>query len=86
MSRLDDAGEGLIHVRTFEFLLPEAFTLGVYCRSDESSREVLSVAAQVGILGVEAYHAGIVRTLLYSQGPAIRRLVKKNLRRPTVDG
>ncbi len=51
MSRLDDAGEGLTHVRTFEFLLPEAFTFGVYCRSDESSKEVLSVAALVGKLG-----------------------------------
>lgn len=51
MSRLDDAGEGLIHVRTFEFLLPEAFTFGVYCRSDESSKEVVSMAALVGRQG-----------------------------------
>ncbi|MEY3896826.1 MAG: hypothetical protein RLZZ214_2346 [Verrucomicrobiota bacterium] len=51
MSRLADGGEGLIHVRTFEFLLPEAFTFGVYCRSDETSREVLTVAAQIGKLG-----------------------------------
>ena len=51
MSRLDHAAEGLIHVRTFEFLLPEAFTFGVYCRSDENSKEVLAVAAQIGKLG-----------------------------------
>lgn len=50
MSRLADGGEGLVHVRTFEFLLPEAFTFGVYCRSDETSREVLSVAARIGKL------------------------------------
>lgn len=51
MSRLGDIGAGLTHVRTFEFLLPEAFTFGVYCRSDESSKEVLSVAALIGKLG-----------------------------------
>ncbi|MES2661036.1 MAG: LysR family transcriptional regulator [Verrucomicrobiota bacterium] len=50
MSRLGDAGAGLIHVRTFEFLLPEAFTFGVYCRSDENSKEVLSVASVIGKL------------------------------------
>lgn len=50
MSRLTDAG-GLTHVRTFEFLLPEAFTFGVYCRSDESSKEVMSIAAMIGKLG-----------------------------------
>lgn len=51
MSRLGEAGAGLVHVRTFEFLLPEAFTFGVYCRSDENSKEVLSVAAAIGKLG-----------------------------------
>jgi DNA-binding transcriptional LysR family regulator len=55
MSRLGDIGAGLTHVRTFEFLLPEAFTFGVYCRSDESSKEVLSVAALVGKLGRKAF-------------------------------
>lgn len=47
MSRLGIASNGLIHVRTFEFLLPEAYTFGVYCRGDETSKEVLSVAAQL---------------------------------------
>lgn len=51
MSRLGPEKEGLVHVRTFEFLLPEAFTFGVYCRSDETSKEVLSVAMLAGKLG-----------------------------------
>ena len=50
MPRLGHAGAELTHIRTFEFLLPEAFTFGVYCRSDEGSREVLAVAATVGKL------------------------------------
>lgn len=51
MSRLGGEADGLIHVRTFEFLLPEAFTVGVYCRSDEESKEVLGMAAAVARLG-----------------------------------
>ncbi|RYD48314.1 MAG: LysR family transcriptional regulator, partial [Verrucomicrobiaceae bacterium] len=51
MNRLGPEKEGLVHVRTFEFLLPEAFTFGVYCRSDETSKEVLSVAMLAGKLG-----------------------------------
>ena len=51
MPRVNHAGEGLTHVRTFEFLLPEAFTFGVYCRSDENSKQVMSVAAWIGKLG-----------------------------------
>ncbi|MES2980866.1 MAG: LysR family transcriptional regulator [Verrucomicrobiota bacterium] len=51
MPRIGAAGEGLVHVRTFEFLLPEAFTLGVYCRSDEDSKEILNIAASIGKLG-----------------------------------
>ena len=51
MPRLADKGAGLTHVRTFEFLLPEAFTYGVYCRSDEDSKEVLTAAATIGKLG-----------------------------------
>lgn len=51
MPRLGKCGESLTHVRTFEFLLPESFTLGVYCRSDETSRDVLAVAASIVKLG-----------------------------------
>lgn len=40
-----------------------------------TNKKILEAAA--GILGVEAYHAGIVRTIFYSQGPAIRKLVGK---------
>jgi len=50
MLRLDETCEELVHVRTFEFLLPEAFTFGVYCRSDETSKEVMAVAATLGKL------------------------------------
>lgn len=58
MPRLGPAGEGLTHVRTFEFLLPESFTFGVYCRSDESSKEVLTVAAHLGKLGTKLFQQG----------------------------
>lgn len=51
MPRLAAVCTGLTHVRTFEFLLPEAFTYGVYCRSDEDSRDVLTTAAMIGKLG-----------------------------------
>lgn len=50
MPRLGEAGSDLTHIRTFEFLLPEAFTFGIYCRSDEGSREVLTVASTIGKL------------------------------------
>jgi DNA-binding transcriptional LysR family regulator len=51
MPRLGNGADGLVHVRTFEFLLPEAFTVAVYCRSDEESKEVLGVAASIAKLG-----------------------------------
>ena len=44
------SADGLVHVRTFEFLLPEAFTVSVYCRSDEDSKEVLGAAATIAKL------------------------------------
>ncbi len=55
MSRLGDKGAELIHVRTFEFLLPEAFTFGIYCRNDEGSKDVLAVAATVGKLSKKLF-------------------------------
>ena len=51
MARLGEGAAGLVHVRTFEFLLPQAFTVGVYCRSDEESKDVLGVAASIARLG-----------------------------------
>ncbi|MBK1884473.1 LysR family transcriptional regulator [Luteolibacter pohnpeiensis] len=50
MPRVHPTGEEIKHVKTFEFLLPEGFTLAVYCRSDEDSKDVLSVAAAIGKL------------------------------------
>ena len=50
MPRLGGTFKELVHVKTFEFLLPDAFTFGIYCRSDESSKEVMSVAATIGKL------------------------------------
>jgi DNA-binding transcriptional LysR family regulator len=49
--RLGGAGQALAHVRTFEFLLPEAFTFGVYCRGGEDSKEVLTAAAAISRIG-----------------------------------
>ena len=58
MPRLASADHGLTHIRTFEFLLPEAFTLGVYCRSDETSKEVLAIATLIGKMGKKLFLAG----------------------------
>jgi DNA-binding transcriptional LysR family regulator len=55
MARLGADGEGLVHVRTFEFLLPQAFTVAVYCRSDEESKEVLGMAAAVARMGKKLF-------------------------------
>ena len=51
--RLGLDGQSLSHMKTFEFLLPEALTLGVYCRSDENNKEVLETAAQLGRLCIK---------------------------------
>ncbi len=40
-----------------------------------TDKGILEAAA--GILGVEAYHAGIIRTVLFSQSLAVRKLVNK---------
>lgn len=50
-----------------------------------TNKGVLEAAA--GILGVEAYHSGAIRTLLYGQGPGVRQLTRKisNLR-DSLDG
>lgn len=55
MARLGAEAEDLVHVRTFEFLLPQAFTVAVYCRSDEESKEVLGMAAAVAKLGKKLF-------------------------------
>ncbi len=58
MPRLGEIGENLVHVRTFEFLLPEAFTFGIYCRGDEASKDVLAVAATIGKLSAKLFAKG----------------------------
>ena len=55
MPRLGKEAESLVHVRTFEFLLPQAFTISVFCRSDEESKEVLGMAAAVARLGKKLF-------------------------------
>ncbi len=55
--RWGSAGDDLVHVRTFEFLLPEAFTYGVYCRREEDSKDVLAVAAAFAVEGRSALAA-----------------------------
>ena len=51
MERLGGLKHELNFVRTFEFLLPEAYKFGVYCRADERAKEVLGTAAAVAKLG-----------------------------------
>jgi len=43
--RLGDDASHFESVRTFEFLLPQAYTYGIYCRAEESSKDVLATAA-----------------------------------------
>lgn len=56
--RLGDAARELSVQRTFEFLLPESYTFGVYCRSDETSKDVLAVAAALCKLGRRLFPQG----------------------------
>jgi len=51
MQRLGGLEHELDFVRTFEFLLPEAYRFGVYCRADERTKEVLGAAATIVKLG-----------------------------------
>ncbi len=51
MDRLGGLTHELDFVRTFEFLLPEAYRIGVYCRADERAKDVLNVAAHVAKMG-----------------------------------
>lgn len=55
MPRLGDGAAGLVHVRTFEFLLPEAFTVAAYCRSEEESKEVLAATAAIAKLAARLF-------------------------------
>jgi len=51
MARLLELEHGLDSVRTFEFLLPDAYKFGVYCRADERAKDVLKIAAAIGRAG-----------------------------------
>lgn len=56
--RLGLDGQGLSHVKVFQTLLPEALTLGIYCRSDETNRDVIQTATQLGRLCVKLFPDG----------------------------
>lgn len=51
MERLGGLQHEMDFVRTFEFLLPEAYKFGIYCRADERAKEVLGAAAAIAKLG-----------------------------------
>lgn len=53
MQRLGLDAQTLSHINIFDYLLPEALTLGVYCRSDETDKDVLGTAAQLGRLCIK---------------------------------
>ncbi|MGB0292763.1 MAG: LysR family transcriptional regulator [Luteolibacter sp.] len=51
--RIGPDAKDLSHTKAFEFPIPHALTLGVYCRSDETDREVIEAAAQLGKLATK---------------------------------
>ena len=51
MDRLGGLEHDLEFIRTFEFVLPEAYRFGVYCRADERAKDVMNIAGRIGRAG-----------------------------------
>lgn len=58
MPRVETAGKRLAYARAFEFLLPQGFTFGVYCRNGEDSKGILTTAAALCNLGRKIFRNG----------------------------